>query len=277
MQKIIVLCAILTSIHLVFSQSRKDQIDQLNLQADSLKNVISEKSNAISNYQLQINQFQQQTQEIQGEFNTLEVKSTQLINELNHKIIQLTDTLKYTKELLSRYTENRNFSNGLFSEQQVQFIIEYFTNKLKIAESSNVVVKKANGDYIIQMIGELGYVSFYQFTPSYNPKFAGDLDNDGSFEILFQVVRSMGGINEWKDLYCLKFVPNSSYVIIELGIECPCQYSCGESHQPEIKSITSNKLIIKSACFKEDDAECCPSSEMESTYEFKNNQLFLKR
>ena len=260
-----------------FTQSKKEQIDQLNLHADSLQNIIDVKSAAILNFELQINQNQIQIKELQEKYKTLDLQSTNLIAVLNKRVIQLSDSLKSTMYDLSKYSEQRDFSNGLFTEEQIQFMVEYFTNKLKNVESSEVVLSKENDDLLIHIKGEPGYVASYKLAPSFNPKYAGDLDKDGSSEILFQVMRSSGGSYEWVDFYCLKFVPNSSYVLVELGVECPCSYSCGESSYPEILGISSNKLIIKKACYSEDDAQCCPSSEIEATYEFKNNQLFLKR
>ncbi len=270
MQKLVLFYFVLTATPVVLAQSKKEQIKQLNLQADSLKNVIDNDLKTILNYQLQIEQLQLEIKQHQ-------IHSKNSIAELNQTILQLTDSLKNTKEQLSKYTEFRIFPNGIFSKQQADFIVGYFTNKLKILEPSDVVINEVNGEIVIQKKGELGYVPFYKFTHSYNPKFAGDLDKDGSFEILFQVVKSLGGSYEWIEFYCLKFVPNSSYVLIELGIECPCSFSCGESFFPEMVSSYSNKLNLKIPCYDKDDGLCCPSSEIEATYEFKNNQLFLNK
>ena len=277
MRKSVILLLLLFYALIGFSQSKKDQIEMLNLRVDSLNSVIFEKSNDILNYQTQLKQLQTEIKDLEAKYISLEFKTTNKTTELNQFIRRLNDSLSVTRKEILKLTSTRDFSNGQFTEQETQFIIDYFTNQLKIRESSEVVVNKVNDELVIQIKGELGYVHSYSLSTSYNPELAGDLDEDGSFEILFQVERSFGGTYAWLDLYCLKVIPDASYALFELGIECPCGINndCGESYFPEIVDISANEIIIQSRCYNYEDIGL--TSEQDAMYTFINNQLFLKK
>jgi len=172
----------------------------------------------------------------------------------------------------------RDFSNGTFNEDEITFIINYFKSELKQfneEEQESKFIIDSTG-ITVHSKGELGYVPAFNFKRNYNKKLAGDLDNDGTQEILFNVGVTGGGTAYWGEIYCLKIFPNNSRSLLKLKVPCACisNYECRDPNT-EIINVKGNVLTIESNCFLNSDADCCPSSIIKSKYKFIDTALLL--
>ena len=276
MTKLLLAFLLLSSV--CFGQSKKEQIEALNHSIDSLNAVLSttrdNASKAFGALNTTIDGLNSEIAQLKSDVSSLE-SSTNKLSKDNEKLkLDLEELSKKYLELEAKLSVNLDFSDGKFSENVIQFIIEYFLSGLK-ARGENALFHRTTNDIIIQVEGRLGYVPSYSFSTMYNTKLAGDIDKDGSNEILFQVEHSEGGTYAWREYYCLKLFSESNFELFECKIQCPCAYDCGESFFPELIDVKANVLVFEIACFTEDDALCCPSSNIQAEYVFKDNLLKL--
>ena len=265
---------ILTMIQIT-AQSKKVQIEVLNKSLDSLNNSLTEEK------KLSIQLINQLT--ILKE--TLETKEVELITankslaNNNVKIAELTKELNITRDSIIKLTFTRDFSNGTFNDDELLFIINYFKRELKQfteeEELESILLINSSG-ITVHSEGELGYVPAFDFKRNYNKLLAGDLDKDGSHEILFNVGVTVGGTAYWGELYCLKIFPNNNYILFKIEVPCGCSgnYECREPNT-EIIDVKDNILTIESQCFLDSDPNCCPSSTIKSRYKFIDTTLIL--
>jgi len=167
----------------------------------------------------------------------------------------------------------RDFSDGTFNDDELAFITNYFKIELK----SNVYNKEERESYAfidstdiaVSLEGESGYVPAFYFKRDYNTSLAGDLDKDGTHEIIFNVEETGGGTAVWFNYYCLKIFNGNRYEMFQIEFPCPCKESedCGDTIG-WVVDVSRDILTISSSCFLEDDAGCCPSSEATSKYKF---------
>lgn len=266
-----------------FGQSKKEQIDILTNRVDSLNTVLSTtRDNAskdigalnstIDGLNSEIAQLKNDISTLESSVSTLEKDKSKLTRENEKLKTDLEEMSKKNLELEAKLSVNFDFSNGKFSENIIQFIKEYFSTSLT-ARGEKVIFHRTPNEIIIQVEGELGYVPSYSINTMYNTKLAGDIDKDGQNEILFQVEHSEGGTYAWREYYCLKLFSESNFELFECKIQCPCAFDCGESFFPELIDVKANVLVFEIACFTEDDALCCPSSNIQVEYVFNDNLL----
>jgi hypothetical protein len=258
------------------AQTKKVQIEILNNNIDSLKGVVIEKSISISQYQNQIVSLKNQINEFEIKLKSLEEKNSNDLNNYKNKYSLLSDSINKLQFELSKFSGVRDISDGKFTENELQTIIDYLSTKIKFNVKDEVVVKKSITHTIVSLKLQNNNDSEYSigFENNFDVKFAKDLNTDGSYEIFFLANVYGGGTSDWAKLYCLKLMPGNNNIVFEVDYTCPCIYQCGE---PELENVTGNNIILKIPCFTENDGACCSSSSLKSEFVFKNNQLILKK
>ena len=191
-------------------------------------------------------------------------------------------TISQLQDSINKLSLVRDLSNGQFSTEEMDFITKSLRDQIKKYSNGNeasFVIKKTDKTIIKLGTGDLGYVPAFEFSSRYNPKFAGDIDKDGKQEIIFTIDEAAGGTYAWKTIFCLKILPNNQYKLIQLDYTCPCavSYICGENPYPEMTKLVNGNIYIHMACYGEDDAACCPSSETEKAYKFEYDRFILVR
>jgi hypothetical protein len=186
------------------------------------------------------------------------------------------DSLK--KEQVSEKKKRVDFSNGTFNDDELLFIINYFKKELKHFSEEELESKLLIDSigFTVHSEGELGYVPAFDFKRNYNTSLAGDLDNDGTHEILFNVGVTGGGTAYWGEIYCLKILPNNDYLLFKIDAPCGCKnnYECREPNTKILK-VKGDILTIEILCFLKSDANCWPSSIIKSRYKFIDTTLVL--
>jgi hypothetical protein len=220
---------------------------------------------------------QKNDQEIRELKRSLEESETS-INTLTRRVALLLDSVTMYKKALEKAVTVRDSSDGKFSQSELNFIIEYFKKEVvKFSdEGLGAVVEYDDENITVHVEGELGYVPAFELKRNIPTWVAGDLDQDGTNEIIFDVFFTAGGTAAWFELYCLKINKNGSYSIITLEAPCPCKnyLECREP-SAHVAGFSNNLITIDANCFRADDAMCCPSSTMKAKYKFLHNKLIL--
>ena len=217
---------------------------------------------------------------------TIQSKLKSNLELLNSKISLLNQELTIEKEISQKLRDLatiRDFSDGTFNDDELAFITNYFKIELK----SNVYNKEERESYAfidstdiqVSLEREAGYVPAFYFKRNYNTSLAGDLDKDGTHEIIFNVEETGGGNAVWFNYYCLKIFNGNRYEMFQIEFPCPCKESedCGDT-RGWIVDVSGDILTISSSCFLEDDANCCPSSDATSKYKFDGKpRLSMKK
>ena len=164
-----------------------------------------------------------------------------------------------------------DFSDGTFNDDQLAFITSYFKRELDYKweePESKVFIDSTEIEVSIE--GERGYAPAFSFQRNYNTSLAGDLDKDGTLEIIFNVYQTWGGSAHWSYFCCLKIFNGNRYEIFQMDYTCPCigSFGCGDNPGGWVVDVSGDILTIASNCFLEDDPNCCPSSEATSKYKF---------
>jgi hypothetical protein len=296
-----------------FSQSKKEQIELLQQRFDSLQVVQNKLIVSGTKTQKEFDTYKMLSVKRLDSLNTLRVSelkrnqslSTQL-NEANarnqkndqeilelkrslqesetammaltHRVDLLLDSVTMYKKALEKTVTVRDLSDGKFSKSELDFIIEYFKKEiLNYSHDGLGAVMEINGEQIIvHLEGELGYVPAFHLEKKLPAWIAGDLDHDGTNEIIFDVFFTGGGTTYWIKIFCLKLNENSRYSLIEMDAPCPCTNKL-ECREPtaNIQGFSNNLITINSQCFGSNDAMCCPSSNVKAKYKFLNNKLIL--
>jgi hypothetical protein len=220
---------------------------------------------------------QKNDQEIRELKRSLEESETS-INTLTHRVALLMDSVTMYKKALEKAVTVRDLSDGKFSQSELNFIIENFKKEiLNYSHDGLGAEMEINGEQIIvHLEGELGYVPAFHLEKKLSTWVAGDLDHDGTNEIIFDVFFTGGGTTYWIKIFCLKLNENGRYSLIEMDAPCPCtnELECGETIGPVV-GFANNLITIDANCFRTDDGMCCPSSILKAKYSFSHNKLIL--
>ena len=297
----------------VYSQSKKEQIELLQQRFDSIQlahhqlivtSVKAEKDFSLSKAlaekrmdslnTLHSNEFKR-NQTLSSQLNEVNARNQKIDQEilelkrslgesetatlaLTHRVALLLDSVTMYKKALEKAVTVRDLSDGKFSQSELNFIIEYF-KKVVVnfsEEGLGSVVEFDDKNITIHVEGELGFVPAVELKKNIPTWVAGDLDHDGTNEIIFDVFFTAGGTAYWFELYCLKIFENGTYSLINLDAPCPCKNKL-ECREPtaNIQGFSNNLITIDSQCFSSNDAMCCPSSNVKAKYKFLNNKLIL--
>jgi hypothetical protein len=260
------------------AQSKKEQIESLNLSVDSLRQSLNSEKKITLTLESQLNLVSNKLEKIEDEL-VISKDSLLRVGKTTVELIQVIDLLKDSIEIfrnsIKKLTSKMVSLNGTFNDEELNFIVNYFKEALPYSSEEKLESKVTEHIYV-HLEGELGYVPAIDFPRNYNQLLAGDLDKDGTNEILFNVGVTGGGTAYWGRIYCLKLLPNNTYLIDEIDVPCACtgKFKCRETNT-EIISVNNNVLTIESRCFFDSDPECCPSSILNSRYQFINNELLL--
>ena len=260
-------------------QKKLNLIDSLSQELNSSNAENLQKLNSIDSLSQKLLLLTKKNQTIQSK-----LKSN--LELLNSKISLLNQELTIEKEISQKLRDLatiRDFSDGTFNDEELAFITNYFKIELK----SNVYNEEEreskafidSTDIQVSLEGEAGYVPAFYFKRNYNTSLAGDLDKDGTHEIIFNVEETGGGNAVWFNYYCLKIFNGNPYEMFQIEFPCPCKESedCGDT-RGWIVDVSGDILTISSSCFLEDDANCCPSSDATSKYKFDGKpRLSMKK
>ena len=243
----------------------KAKVDSLNRKVLFLEQVAKLRQVDLQLAIVSSNSMKNENDELKSNLKLLKSKMS-LINQ------ELTKEKEISQKLRDLATI-RDFSDGTFNDDELAFITNYFKIELK----SNVYNKEERESYAfidstdiaVSLEGESGYVPAFYFKRDYNTSLAGDLDKDGTHEIIFNVEETGGGTAVWFNYYCLKIFNGNRYEMFQIEFPCPCKESedCGDTIG-WVVAVSRDILTISSSCFLEDDAGCCPSSEATSKYKF---------
>jgi len=271
----------------VFGQSKKEEIFKLNYSIDSIQNLLLQERNVLSSTKLELfkvyDSLKFQIQENQSKNEIINSNLIRLEN-LKKQISSLNDSLALQIQLNRRLISQRDFSNNLLKDKEIDFIVTYFKRKLKVFENDypgQITFQEEDGIITVHSPGEIGYVPAFIFSKELKPTLFGDLDNDGIQEVIFEVEVTAGGTAAWKEIYCLKYINTEKFLIFKLDFPCPCSEisydsDCRDSN-PNIIGNKKNIIEIESPCFKEMDAECCPSNMKKARYIFEGTELIIQR
>ncbi len=126
------------------------------------------------------------------------------------------------------------FRTVLFNDDELAFITNYFKIELKSfvynEEERETKVFIDSTNIQVSLEDEAGYFAF-SFKRNYNTSLAGDLDKDGTHEIIFNVEETGGGTAVWFNYYCLKIFNGNRYEMFQIEFPCPCKESedCGDT------------------------------------------------
>lgn len=272
---VILMFSIITQI---VAQSKKEQIESLNLSVDSLEQSLKSEKKITLKLENQLTLVSDKLQKMEHELvisNDSLLRVSKKTGELIQVINLLKDSIEIFRNSIKKSTSKMDLVNGTFNDEELNFIVNYFKEVLPYYSEEKLESKVTEHIYV-HLEGELGYVPAIDFPRNYNQLLAGDLDKDGTNEILFNVEVTGGGTAYWGRIYCLKLLPNNTYLIDEIDVPCACtgKFKCRETNT-EILSVKNNVLTIECRCFLDSDAECCPSSISNSRYQFINNELLL--
>jgi len=271
----------------VFGQSKKEEILKLNNSIDSIQNLLLQERNLLSSTKLELsNVYDSLKLQIKENQSKNEIINSNLIRLENIKkqISSLNDSLAVQIELNSRLISQRDFSNNLLKDKELDFIVTYFKRRLKVFENDypgQITFQEENGIITVHSPGEIGYVPAFIFSKELKPTLCGDLDNDGNQEVIFEVEVTAGGTAAWKEIYCLKYINAEKFLIIKLDFPCPCSEISYDSDcrdpNPNIIGNKKNVIEIESPCFKEMDPDCCPSVMKKTRYIFEGSELIIHK
>jgi hypothetical protein len=263
------------------AQSKKEQIKVLNTSLDSLKQALEQETKLTIQLETKLSQLAEKLEKKETELiksNNSLISSNKKTSELLLQLNLLKDSIEIYRNSITKLKSTRDFSNGSFNDDELNFIIEYFKRELKQINDEELESKLLIDDVEITVHseGELGYVPAFYFQRNYNKLLAGDLDNDGTPEIIFTVGVTGGGTAHWGEIYCLKIFSNNGYILFNIEAPCDCRnnYECREPNTA-ILNVQENVLTIETHCFLDSDANCCPSSIIKSKYKFIDKSLLL--
>lgn len=197
---------------------------------------------------------------------------------ITHRVDLLLDSVTMYKKAFEKTAVVRDLSDGKFSKNELDFIIEAFKKEVLTYSYDGLGAKLESNEeqIIVHLEGELGYVPAFQLDKNIATWVAGDLDKDGTNEIIFDVEFTAGGAAYWFELYCLKLSEKGTYSLIHLDAPCPCKNNL-DCQEPtaNILGFSNNLITINAPCFGPNDASCCPSSNVKAKYKFLNNKLIL--
>jgi hypothetical protein len=271
----------------VFGQSKKEEILNLNNSIDSIQNLLLQERNLLSSTKLELFKvydslnFHIKENQLKNEIITTNL---QKLEQLNKKNSSLNDSLSIQIQLNRRLTAQRDFSNSLLKDKEIDFIIAYFKQKLKVFENDypgQISFQEEDGIITVHSPGEIGYVPAFMFSKKLKPSLFGDLENDGIQEVIFEVEVTAGGTALWKEIYCLKYITTEKFLLIKLDFPCPCinvsyDLDCRDPN-PHIIGNKQNIIEIESPCYKEMDGDCCPSIITKAKYIFEGTELIIQR
>jgi hypothetical protein len=282
---------ILTAIFVILTinqsaaQSKKVQIEVLNTSLDSLNQSLAKEKILTKQLESQLSILAEILEKKETELITAKnslLNSNIKTTELTQKLNLIRDSIEIYRNSIKKLTFTRDFSNGTFNDDELMFIINYFKRELK-QKFSFITEEELESKLLIDSTGitihsegELGYVPAFDFKRNYNKSLAGDLDNDGTHEILFNVGVTAGGTAYWGEIYCLKIFPNNNHILFKIEAPCACtsNYECRKP-STEIINVKDNVLTIESRCFFDSDPNCCPSLTIKSRYKFIDTHLIL--
>ena len=276
---------VLFSIIQINGQSKKKQIITLKKSLDSVNQSLNNVKELTVQLENQKSEIQARLEKKEAQListNNSLINSNKKIKELSDELNKLKDSITNFKNFIKKIESKRDFSNANFNDDELKYIISFFENEISKSSENNqktIVVNDTVG-ITVQIEGELGYVPAIFLERNFNKSLAGDIDKDGTYEILFAVEVTGGGTEYWSELYCLKIFPNNNYLLIRMEVPCACSgidsgnYDCKEPNTTII-NVIDNRLTIESRCFLESDANCCPSTKIISEYKFQNNEIIL--
>lgn len=102
----------------------------------------------------------------------------------------------------------------------------------------------------------------------------GDMNGDNREDLVLQPVLSQGGGSRWKEFFLFVndgggYVYKAQASTYDLAQHKKNSYS-GTFHPEE---IVNNVLIGTSVCYRDDDAQCCPSVKVPTSVRLENNHL----
>jgi len=280
------LCAICVLSNAFFGQSKKDQIEFLTYKNDSLNSLLIKKINRIETLEETVKFLIDRKRD--DSLNCI-IQMNQSINQIDNlkeKLRKQSDSLNILREQIKSLTHVRNFSDGIFTDKEYQFILNYFEEKLLWTFSfysrieKNISNYENKGYYTARLVGEseeeeAPYISF----SDYNPELAGDLDNDGIYEILFSIDFNTGGLTQFNELYCLKVFPNNVFECFPLIDQY--KYEKEDPDKPGLKcrrdlensslKIEKDKILITWSCWQDNEQHEIGTEY----YRFKSTKLLI--
>jgi hypothetical protein len=121
-----------------FGQSKKEEILKLNNSSDSIQNLLLQERNLHSSTKLELFKVYDSLKfQIQENLSKNEIINSNLIKleNLNKQISSLNDSLAEHIQLNRRLISQRDFSNNLLNDKELDFIVTYFKRKLKVFEN----------------------------------------------------------------------------------------------------------------------------------------------
>lgn len=261
----------------IFSQTKKEQIEILQLKSDSLNQVIFQKNAEIKSLEEKVRSYHEK--KIKDSVNCSFVKTDLLsqIQKLKSETRNNLDSIKSYKQIVKSLTFIRDFSNGIFTEDEYQYILNYFEHEL-INTFSDFPTKTEKSihpnaeeySYMVSLVGETEEMPYISFN-NYNPELAGDLDNDGINEILFCVEYYTGGRILYQ-IYCLKVLPHNIFILFPLDLDEEESEFCNRHLDNSSIRVINEYILIPLTCW---DSE--GENEMTETeyYIFSNQKLFI--
>ena len=271
-------------------QSKKDQIEFLTHKNDSLNSLHINEINRIQTLQETVKSLIDR--KLDDSLNCI-IQMNQSINQIDNlkeKLRKQSDSLNIIRQQIKTLTQIRDFSDGIFTENEYKFILNYFGQELLWAFPYYSGIEKnisryENKEYFnVSLVGEskveeVPYISF----SDYNPELAGDLDNDGIYEILFSIDFNTGGLTQINQLYCLKVFPNNVFELFQL--EFPDVYgspfememikrelNCNRHLENSSIKIAKDKILVTISCWDEEGQHEIIGTEY---YRFKSTKLLI--
>ena len=256
------------------------EITQLEAKLLNSKNKLSQLATEIDSLVRQNSMLSSELILLKSEFVNLQITNTNITSEnkehksnlelLNSNISLLNQELTKEKEISQELLDSLD---GTFNYDELTFIINYFKEKLEnqyLGEGLESRVYISSAGISVQIEDEDGYVPNISIDRNYDTSLARDYGNDGTEEIIFYVEETAGGQAYWYNYYCLKSFNENHYEMFQIVLPCLCKepYWCGEKRPAYITDVSGDILTVSNSCFSEDDANCCPSSEVTSKYKF---------
>jgi hypothetical protein len=145
----------------VAAQSKKKQIVKLNKCLDSLNRELTIEKKLTMNLDYQLTNTKETLQKKELELNNTNIK----LQNNNGKILDLTNEIHMLKDSIKKLTSKRDFSNGTFNDNELNYIINFFKRELKnIGEEEKQSISIIDSSsVIVHQEGELGYVPCFTF------------------------------------------------------------------------------------------------------------------
>ncbi len=202
----------------------------------------------------------------------------------NNEINENEDALKLEAEKAETAKEIYDPVYNQLNSDELVFVIDYFkqwvVESAKAIESENwskggQVESSKDGNFSITLKGE-EYGPYVNFSNNHDNIFSIEMQELGHQPKILTNIEAGGGTAEWQGIYLLDILPNKNYHITALEIPCPCS-NCGDNPHFEMVGLQKNQITFSMPCFRDDDPNCCPSSNKEVLYEFSNGKLKLVR